>query len=737
MKRLRAVFCLASVSCVVLLAQPARTIQTPAAPSRYYGAIDLGSRGVKAFLYSFVREGEGPDARAVFKDEVNTKLVSGAQEGRLTPAGIAEATSAVTRLMTEMKAEAQKRNLRDVEYYVVGSSGVAQFPNHEELKSSVDKAAGIAMTFVDARQEAYYGLLSGVPKTRRDASVLIDIGSGNTKLACIEGGEVQSAEVPFGSVTLRTAGVKEDPDYQAGLTRVIDQQVRPILSAQTGCVANRRRVYWIGGAAWATATYAHPETALWGFINISMKDTDSFLSQLRDNSWLQRRPQFSFATDVNPAARQTIQTAHLADRKRVSEVFSREDLLAGVSLMKAILQSHGPAPTVYFVRNGNYLFGYALEKYREDAEVSSTAPEPDVKGPTYFAGIDLGARGIKAYVYSFVREGEGTDARAVFKDEINTKLVSSADGNKFTARGINEATEAAAKLVGEMKAFAQTSRIAPRYYIVGSSGVARFENHDELKDSVERATGLQLEFVDVRREGYYGLVSAIPANRRQEALHVDIGSSNTKLGCMVRDLYNPEEIPYGSVTLRTAVPQGTDFLTGLQNVLVQVRANYNTARMNTPCLGSRSKVYFIGGASWATATFAHPETALWGYVPLTRRDVDVFFDHLADGTWNQKEPQFYFAHSVTAKQKDEIRKAHLVDRQSVQNVFSREDLLAGVSLIRTIVDSGNPSAKIWFVRNGNYLFGYALEKYKDIRFDEDPSAPAPGIDAATPLPRKK
>jgi hypothetical protein len=74
---------------------------------------------------------------------------------------------------------------------------------------------------------------------------------------------------------------------------------------------------------------------------------------------------------------------------------------------------------------------------------------------------------------------------------------------------------------------------------------------------------------------------------------------------------------------------------------------------------------------------------------------------------------------VTAAQRAAIQHKIEEDRKKVMDTFSREDLMAGVSILRTIVDKGNASASVWFVRNGNYLFGYALKQYKDsIRFDE-------------------
>jgi len=390
--------------------------------------------------------------------------------------------------------------------------------------------------------------------------------------------------------------------------------------------------------------------------------------------------------------------------------------------MKTIVDKASSSAVVYFVRNGNYLFGYALDKYREDTDGAPVSSN----GPTYFAGIDLGSKGIKAYVFSFVKEGEGPDARSLFKNEINTKLVSGAKGNHLTPEGIAEATSAVVKLLGEMHQFADKKGIKPTFYVVASSGVARFENHDELKGSIDKASGLPMDFVSVQDEGRFGLISSVPENRRQDAVHGDIGSSNTKLGCLTRDIFNPAEIPYGSVTLRNAAlgkmkeQGGTDYPAALDTfVKTDVNPAYNLQRMNTPCLGGRDRIYAIGGAPWAVATFTVPEAALWGYVPLSRKQLDGFLSHLKDGTY-QNEPTFYFGPRVPEDQRQMVRSTNAADRKRVQDVFSKEDLLAGATLLKTILDQSKPSAQIWFVRNGNYLFGYALEKYRqNLRMGED------------------
>jgi exopolyphosphatase/pppGpp-phosphohydrolase len=705
-------------------AASAALASTAAAPPALYGAIDLGARGVKAWLYSFVAEGEALDARSVFHEDIDTTLVSGAQEHHFTEAGLSEAAQAVSRELADLKTTAAKLKRTDVTYYVVGSSGLAPFDNRDDLRHAVEKETGLSIDFIDPAREAALGLLSAVPRNRREVAAVVDVGSGNTKVGCLEDGGVQSGEIPYGSVSLRKAAVAQsagDAEY-AG---VIEKLLQDARARVPGCAVSRARLYWIGGAAWATATYMHPEEALQGFVALTSADIDGFLARLADGRWNQGEPAFRFAAAVGAPLRAQIKDAARADRMKVNDVFSREDLIAGVSLMRAVVRARSEPATMYFVRNGNYVFGWALEKFMADAGVSASAAGAAAAAPSskvsYFGGIDLGSRGIKAFVYSFAREGEGLDARALFQKTISTKLTSSAKDNKFTPEGIAEAKDAVARLVGEMREFAQTKKIAPRFYIVASSGVAAYDNRDELKTVVDAASGLALEFIDAHTEALDAARSAVPAMHLQDSVVVDVGSGNTKLGCFTGETFNSDEIAYGTTKLRKAVPGDRDYEAGLQELLKSVTAAYRTVRMNTPCFGNRNRFYFVGGAPWATTTFSRPEMVRVGYVPFTRKDVEGFLARLHDQSWNQQEPPFDFAPKASADYRAAIRAENAAARADVQNVFAREDLMAGASLVKMILDNGNPSATDFFVRNGNYLFGYALAKYKDLQPEEAPA----------------
>jgi hypothetical protein len=340
----------------------------------YYGAIDLGSKGTKASLYSFVSEEEGRNPVVIFNKTINTKLVSSMKDGKFTPDGIADATNAVKQEVDGMKAEAQKRNITVDTFYIVGSSGVAHGANKEDLVASVKAATDIDMDFVDAANEGYYGMLSAVPLSRRATSIYIDIGSGNSKLGCLVGSSdlasFKNAEIPFGSVSGRNEALKQSPnDVNAGADAVM-KQVSASYESQSRdipCLRNRPRIYWTGGAAWATATFTHPERELSGWVTITKRDLDKFAASLRDGTWNQKRPVFVFPPDMPEERQNAIRVKATQERDDVQNVFVREDLLAGVSIMEAVLNSSNPAATIHFARSGNFIYGYALQKYKEDS----------------------------------------------------------------------------------------------------------------------------------------------------------------------------------------------------------------------------------------------------------------------------------------------------------------------------------------------------------------------------------
>lgn len=358
----------------VLLCSAALSAQT-----RYYGAIDLGSKGVKAALFNFVRETDGLDAKVRFKNTINTKLVSSMNGARFTAEGIQDAADATRRLLEQMQGEAKKKKLVDVQYYIVGSSGVAKGENGEELATAVKKVTGIDMEFIKAQDEGYFGLSSTIPRDSRSTAIYIDVGSGNTKLGCVIGGSevsnFKSAEIPYGSVSGRNAAVKgNSADIRAGIEQLMQGEVRPAYSKQSmdiPCLRNRQSIYWTGGAAWATATMMHPERALNAYVKLTRKDLDTFLERLSDGTWNQKKLAYAFPKGTSKETEIEARTAAEKERHAVMDVFAAEDLLAGVSIMRSVLDASNPSAVIRFARNGNYIYGYAIEKYKEGRDTDS------------------------------------------------------------------------------------------------------------------------------------------------------------------------------------------------------------------------------------------------------------------------------------------------------------------------------------------------------------------------------
>lgn len=342
------------------------------AQTRYYVGIDLGSSGTKAALYSFKDGAPKP----VLDRTINTKLVSSMSDSRFTPAGIDDAANAAKQLIADMKTAAAEKHLGDIEsVYILGSSGVARAENKDELAAAVKKATGVDMQFVDAKQEAYYGLITAVPRKERASAVVVDIGSGNTKLGCLVGDQalhnMRSAEIAIGSKSGRNAALKKDPnDVAAGIREVVDGDVRPAFrkeSMDAPCLRNRRLIYWSGGAAWATATFMHPEAVKNAYVKLTKKEIDAFLKALTDGTWNQKEdPSIKLSAKLPASTRAAIRAAAKQQQTDVQNVFSAEDLISGVSIMKTVLGESNKTAEIWFVRNGGYIYGYAKEKYHED-----------------------------------------------------------------------------------------------------------------------------------------------------------------------------------------------------------------------------------------------------------------------------------------------------------------------------------------------------------------------------------
>lgn len=383
--------------------------------------------------------------------------------------------------------------------------------------------------------------------------------------------------------------------------------------------------------------------------------------------------------------------------------------------------------------------GAALMMLASGAEAADTnGSQPanaNVSGPgSVFGGIEIGSKGVKARLFSFAGSGENRTVKEHYSKSINTSLVSSMASGKFGETGIQEVVKAVGQLAAELKASAEKEKLGTlEIFTVASSAVAKGSNNKDLLAAVKKATGYEPVLIDARTENLDGLISAVPEPRRDESLLIDTGSGNTTAGCLVDADYKSAEIPYGSVSLRNTSIDSSDYEAALKGVLdAMVKPGYRKETLNKPCLANRARIYWIGGAAWAAATFLHPERSTNAYVEISRKEIDEFLVKLKNGTWNAQQPRIGFAKETPEAVRRSVTNAALKDWKGVQNVFVREDIYAGVSLFRSLLEVSNPNARIIFVRNGNFLYGYALSRYIEGKQDPQPQQPKQVTQTAAP-----
>jgi serine/threonine protein kinase len=127
---------------------------------------------------------------------------------------------------------------------------------------------------------------------------------------------------------------------------------------------------------------------------------------------------------------------------------------------------------------------------------------------------------------------------------------------------------------------------------------------------------------------------------------------------------------------------------GIAKALTEERSvTLTNSFMGTPDYMSFEQVTRPKEVDARSDIFMHPEKALDGWVLISKRDLDAFLARLKDGTWNAKEFVFNFPKDMPLERQKAIRAQAEEDRRGkngVENVFVREQILSGVSIMQTV-----------------------------------------------------
>lgn len=372
---------------------------------------------------------------------------------------------------------------------------------------------------------------------------------------------------------------------------------------------------------------------------------------------------------------------------------------------------------------------------READDIASTFLAIEKREKTrYYAGIEIGAKGVKASVVAVLRGKDGdTQDEEIFNRSLNTTIVSGMSRSReLRPEAIEETAQAVKTLLGQMTKAYEVPE--PSIYVAASTAVAEASNRFALTNRIRELTGKETKYISLADEVFYGVVSTMPAKDMRKGLSIDVGSGNTKIGYVVPGAGRLDTVaigvPFGSVTLTEAVRgarrEGEGFGAAAERYAREKLAPDLAAKVQAyPALDRRDPVSLVGGAVWAMATLVYPERQT-AYVRIAPGDIRKYYDLLVTNPGMATDP------SLLHIKDEKTRKRAAAQIEAVNKTFTRENLIAGAAILRLLVDEMKLGTReLYFSRYGGWLYGYVAlagieeEKGKEKQRPISPPAKVP------------
>jgi hypothetical protein len=365
----------------------------PAAPNpkELHGGIEIGPKGIKCIAIRVAGADEGFEVKILYTELINTTLMQ-TRNNQFTPEAVRDTGVAVQRFHQRMRQE--YRIPLDQIYLVVSSSVIADNP--QDLITEIQKRTNQSPTFLDVDTEAQLLIAGAVPKQyrvsspgqgkprwprwldNRGISILVDIGSGNTK-----GGYVQFRQVTFGkteadyvtwgmpkgTVTFtneisKTMGEATDyPTFAKRAQALSNELLRvPLRSeaARKPGLINRKKVYLTGGIVWAMTTLLYPEDRR-SFTPLTVEDINRFYNRAITN------PEALFEPDLSRITNATLRQEAEREVETVRNTFTPKNLIAGAEILRVVsIEMNLAGKQLLFARFGH--LAWILSYVRLQAE---------------------------------------------------------------------------------------------------------------------------------------------------------------------------------------------------------------------------------------------------------------------------------------------------------------------------------------------------------------------------------
>jgi hypothetical protein len=318
------------------------------APGTLFGGIEVGSKGVKAIVVERRKINGEFDYKIHFEASKNTKVIDAKGKG-VTDSGVViiEDTAKAT---ADYFNEIKSRNVKPEHIFIVGSSGIGENLDEAQkvvLVSRIAQFTGRTMEFINVEQEVMFSINGLVSPSSLPTSLLVDVGSGNTKYGyhTVEGEEEEGdtdnlvyGGIKFGtgSFAKEVAKLSAGGDFSAIAKANATERIRPQLEDEVSRkpgLQNRNKVYLSGGIVWAMTTLLHPGEVTLPYSTLAPGDINAFHEMVRKNF---NNPTKLFEVDLSGITAEADRKAAEVEIKRVANAFNIQEMTAGSEILKTV-----------------------------------------------------------------------------------------------------------------------------------------------------------------------------------------------------------------------------------------------------------------------------------------------------------------------------------------------------------------------------------------------------------------
>ena len=330
-----------------------------------------------------------------------------------------------------------------------------------------------------------------------------------------------------------------------------------------------------------------------------------------------------------------------------------------------------------------------------------------------YAGIDIGAKGVKLSILEIGKNAQKNGAFNVLKDTaVNTDFISFNQATyQATLNGLSKLYSAA---LNDYKVPAE------HIFTVISSGVKIQADKEDKAEwinqfiSAFKATinepNRQVAVIDVKEEARLSHLGIVPDSRRYTTFLIDIGSGNTKGGYFpngnTKDL-KLFQLSWGTKSTANATEKRCENDKGIDNYKKQLeRVLWGAENSEIVYAVNESGAYpmsdniaFSGGIAWSLANLVYPELIDNSVVPVTYDDLAKFNEKLYTNYASVNDSAILKTITDNSLNKAAIGK----EIRRVNQVFDQKALMAGTGLLLKIMrqfEGVYEKKQFFLVKNG-------------------------------------